>query len=90
VLRLHRQVHAVVQFNSNLTELTSHSLRVRSSLDRKLAAPGHAAIVREPEKGKCFRTWQLLSLSITSGKAPELDQPCLVSWSVRPNLPTRS
>src|SRR5450631_3171182 len=71
-------MHAVLQFKSNLTELASHALRVRSSLDRELAAPGHAAIVREPEECKRFRTLQPLGLSISSGKASELDEPCLV------------
>src|ERR1700694_2256927 len=71
-------MHAVLQFKSNLTELASHTLRVRSSLDRKLATPGHAAIVRETEKGERLRSSQPLGLSISSSKAPELDQPRLV------------
>jgi hypothetical protein len=72
-------------------ELRNHPPRCRDSPDGKgSAAPEMPTMMREPQEYEGFWFSLATPFSISEGKVPELDQPCLVRMQFQIELHQRS
>ncbi len=71
-------MHTVSHFLADRRQLARQASALHSVLHHEAAVPGHPAIVGEPQEGEGFGPLVATGFPGPGGKAPELDQPCLL------------
>ncbi len=81
-----RAVHAPSQLILDRMQLGTQPLGTGHAQNHEPACPGFAATVREAQEVEGLRFALSCTASVVLGKAPELDQPCLVGMQLEPEL----
>src|ERR1035438_1807801 len=80
-----RVVHAPSEFELDRLEFGSQAFGTGQAQNHELALPGLAAAMRKAQEVEGLRFALPSTASVFVGKAPELDQPCLVGVQLQPD-----